>query len=93
MVHKPVISYIATRGMTPIDTPVVQKKLSKTEYCNWKNKQEFIDFVDSLYVPPKSTCYVYVKCHCGREYVYEDKFTIPDNNFTCVCDRKIIEYG
>jgi hypothetical protein len=93
MVHKPVISYIATKGLARIDIPIIQKKICKKEYCNWKNKLEFTNFLDTLYVPPSSTCYVYVKCHCNKEYIYENKLSIPENNFYCFCGRKIIEYS
>lgn len=94
MVKKPVISYVATPGRTTLNISIVLKKLSKTSYRNWKDKAEFTDFVDTLYVPPKSNCYVFVRCQCLTEYIYGDKTEIPENSKICdVCGRKVIEYG
>jgi len=91
MANKPVISYVANE--TILNIPIVRKKVSKTSYVNWTDKTEFTNYVDTLYVPPTSDCYVYIKCQCGIEYEYENKTAVPESNLTCSCGRKVIEYG
>jgi len=107
MVHKPVISYIAERGFLSninfsssnddkgpiINVPIVRKRLTKTSYRNWNDKKELTDYIDSLYVPSTSNCYLHIKCHCGVEYVYLNKIEVPAENKICICGHKIIVYG
>jgi len=94
MPKKPVVKF--TTKIVPIESDlnvsIVRKKLSKTEYVNWQDKQEFTDAVDLLYVPPRSDTYVYIICQCGHEYIYIDKTEVPSSNLTCSCGRKVIEY-
>jgi hypothetical protein len=96
MAHKPVISYQAEEilPLTPqLNVSIVRKRLTKTSYRNWNNKTEFTDMIDTLYVPPTSDTYVFVKCQCGTEYAYANKTAVPSANTTCSCGRKVIEYG
>lgn len=94
--EKPVISYVINQKLPLIPVfnySIIRKKLSSSSYVNWNNKKEFTDYVDTLFVPQMSDCYVYVKCQCGTEYQYADKTQVPSTNTTCTCGRKIIEYG
>ena len=96
MSTKPVISYEVNQKI-PLDTElnvsIVRKKLTKTSYRNWNDKTEFVDYVDTLYVPPTSDCYVYIKCQCGELFEYVDSSAVPSDNVICSCGRKVIEYG
>ena len=95
MPRKPVVKY--TTKAVPIDgdlnVSIVRNKISKTDYVNWENKQEFTDAVDQLYAPPTSDTYVYIICQCGHEYIYTDKTEVPSSSLICTCGRKVIEYG
>jgi len=95
MATKPVIGYVANKIPlnTELNVAIVQKKVDKTTFRNWNDKTELTDYVDSLYVHPRSDCYVYVKCQCNTEYEYANKVAVPGTNLTCSCGRKIIEYG
>jgi hypothetical protein len=96
MATKPVVSYEADQIFpltTQLNKAIVMKKLSKTSYRNWTNKAELTAYVDTLYVPPRSDCYLFVKCQCGVEYTYATKTAVPSANVTCTCGRKVIEYG
>jgi len=95
MTTKPVISYVANKIPlnTELNVSIVQKKIDKTTFRNWNDKTEFTDYVDSLYVHPRSDCYVYIKCQCDTEYVYANKTAVPVSNITCSCGRKVIKYG
>lgn len=59
---------------------------------NWKNKQELTDYIDSLYFKPEYV-YLYCKCQCGKEFVYQDKTSVPASNLNCSCKRKIFLYS
>jgi hypothetical protein len=91
--EKSVISYISIKSRFLLDISIVRKKMSKTSYRNWKKKNEFTDYVDSLYVPPHCQHYVYILCSCGEEYFYADKEEIPEESFVCNCGQKVIEYS
>ena len=94
MPTKPVIQYVGAKNSTNIEPfAIVRKKIDKTTYINWMDKTEFTDFVDLLYVHPRSDTYVYVVCGCGLEYIYTTKVDVPASDVTCSCGRKIIEYG
>jgi hypothetical protein len=96
MICKPVISYAAEQILPlneNLNKSIVSKKLTKTSYRNWNDKDEFVSYVDSLYVPPTSNCYVYIRCQCGAEYDYPSKVGVPSENLICGCGRKVIEYG
>jgi hypothetical protein len=93
---KPIVSYVAHNLISLIpqlNVPIVRKKESKDNYRNWINKVELTDYVDALYKPPASDCYIYIKCKCGVEYEYTNKQTVPDKNVICKCGRKVVEYG
>ncbi|MDD5649592.1 MAG: hypothetical protein PHF86_04130 [Candidatus Nanoarchaeia archaeon] len=88
---KSIVSYIASNNPFQLNNSIVQKRESNT-YRNWLNKNELIDFIDSLPVPNGVESYMYIKCHCGLEHKFSKKDDIPDKNFNCKCNRKIIEY-
>lgn len=93
---KPIVHYIADMKV-PIDSTlnisIVRKKISKTNYVNWINKSELTTFIDTLYIPPTSDCYMCVTCQCGTDFSYSIKQEIPTHNVTCTCGRKVLEYG
>ena len=95
MVHKPVISY--ETYMIPLipelNVSIVRKKIDKKTYRNWNDKTEFIAYVDSLYVPPTSNCYVHIKCQCDQLFEYVNSSVVPSSSVVCDCGRKVIEYG
>ncbi len=95
MPTKPVVKYttveIPVEG--DLNVSIVRKKVTKTDYVNWADKQEFTDAVDMLYVPPTSDTYVYIICQCGQEYIYANKTEVPSSSLTCPCGRKVIEYS
>lgn len=96
MAVKPVIMFICEDRMPLVpllNVSIVRNKLSKTNYRNWNDKLELTTYIDSLYVHPLSDCYLCVRCQCGVEYEYENKTSVPSHNITCVCGRKVIEYG
>lgn len=72
-------------------TPVVQKREGQG-YRNFKNKAEFINFVDSIRPSRRVTGYVTVKCSCGKSYEYLSKSEIPESNLICDCGRQILIY-
>ncbi len=94
-VVKPVISYTTNKiPLIPqLNVSIIRKQESPSYFRNWNNKTEFTNFVDTLYVPPTSNCYVYIRCQCRSEYAYASKTEVPDGNITCHCGRKVIEYG
>lgn len=94
--NKPIISFQANQVVPltqQLNTSIIRKKVSKTEYRNWDSKTELTDFVDTIYKPPTSDCYIFVKCQCGKEYEYIDKTEVPSENLTCTCGRKILQYN
>lgn len=96
MATKPIISYAAQQILPLIpelNVSVVRKKVDKTTYRNWTNKTELTDYVDQLYVPPTSNCYLFIKCQCNMEHEYTNKTDVPATNLTCTCGRKLVEYG
>jgi len=76
-----------------LNKSIVRMQITKTSYRDWNNKTELTDYIDTLYVPPTSDTYMFIKCQCGTEYVYATKTTVPATNVTCTCGRKVIEYG
>lgn len=90
----PVIKYETT--VLPLNDQFnlsIVRKRTDVDYINWANKTELTDFVDSLYVPPKSDTYMYIICQCGAEYIYVTKDDVPDTNVVCSCGRNVLIYG
>jgi len=92
---KPRILYRGTLLPTAITNnhPIIRQKIDKTTYQNWANKTALTDFVDSLYTPPDSDTYLYLKCGCGLEYIYATKTDVPAANTNCSCGQKLFQYG
>jgi hypothetical protein len=91
---KSIISYMGSKVPTQstLNKPIIQKKISATEYVNYSNKNELIAFIDSLIIPNNVDTYCYIKCQCNAEYVYTTKDQLPSESLVCSCGRKIIEY-
>ena len=86
--NKPVISYVSN-FKTIQQQPIIVNRNGSL----YTNKQELTDFMDLLYVHPKSDTYIYVKCHCGKEYQYKTKIDVPENNTNCICGKVIFKYN
>ncbi len=89
---KSVVSYVASNNPFQLNISVVQKRESN-KYRNWLNKDELVNYIDSLPVSNGVESYIHIKCHCGLEHKFLTKDDVPDKNFNCKCNRKIIEYG
>jgi len=89
----PIIEYRGKGNVfgTNLVTPIVRKREGQS-YQNFKNKAEFIDFVDSVRPSRRVTGYVTVKCSCGKTYEFSSKDEIPDSNLICDCGRHVLIY-
>ena len=91
MAIRPRISYVAEKS--PLKhIPIVRKKISKTDYINWKNRLELVTFIDSIFQHPNSDTYLYIKCNCNKEYVYSSKSDVPFGDIICSCGRIVLKY-
>jgi hypothetical protein len=76
-----------------LNMSIFQKKVSDTEYRNFVNKAELVEYVDSLYSPEDVDSYICITCQCGTRYQYNTKDDVPSESLICECGRKVIEYG
>jgi len=60
---------------------------------NFYDKAELVSVIDSIPPPAGADTVLYIKCGCGREYLWTTTDDIPTTNFDCVCGQKVIEYG
>lgn len=90
----PIISYKAGKLFAPrMDMSVIQKRISKQECRNFNDRQEFVDYVDSIRPSIRADGYVSITCSCGKVYDYANKSEIPPSDLICECGRKLIIYG
>lgn len=92
---KPIIKYEASSipFLVNLTKSVIQKKVNKTTYTTWADKNEFTDYVDTLFAPTASDTYLYIKCHCDEEYTYANKSDVPGTDIDCSCGQKLLEYS
>jgi len=89
----PIVNYIDYK--TPFGTfiPLVQKRETKTSTRNYNDKQEFVDFIDSIKPSRRVDIYLMIECSCGKLYEYTNRDEVPSSNLICECKRKLIIYG
>jgi len=76
---------------TNLITPIVRKREGQN-YRNFKDKTEFINFVDNIGPSRRVTGYVTIKCSCGKIYEFLSKNEIPDSSLICDCGRHVLIY-
>lgn len=96
MATKPRITYLAT-GLMPLrgvlNTSISRKKIDKSTYRDWQEKNELTSFIDTLYVDPKSDTYLLIICQCGTEFNYATKSDVPTSSVICNCGRNVLIYS
>ena len=90
---KPVITYTDLKTPFGMDTPLIRKRIAKNTTRNFVNRQEFVDFVESIRPSRKADAYLVINCSCGQVYEYKNKDEIPLSDLVCGCNRKLIIYG
>jgi hypothetical protein len=89
----PKIRYIDLRTPFGMDVPLVRKRVAKNVTKNFNNKQEFVEFIESIKPSRRVNGYLTIDCSCGKKYEYNNQKEIPSLNLICNCKRELIIYG
>jgi len=90
----PIIKYVDLK--TPsfgTNIPLVRKRVAKNVTRNFNDKQEFVEYVESIKPSRRVNAYLTIDCSCGKMYEYKDQNEIPSSNLICDCKRELIIYG
>lgn len=87
----PILSFI--RKTTILKQISIAQITDGSTKRNFHDKTELVTVIDSIPPPVGADTVLYIKCGCGREYIYVTTGDIPATDFNCVCGQKVIEYG
>jgi hypothetical protein len=88
---KAIVSFI--RSTTILKKISVVQKNADGTFRNFRDKVELVQSIQLVPPPTTYDAVMYVKCGCGREFVYTTFDDIPSSNVTCVCGQLVIVYG
>lgn len=89
----PIVKYVDLKTPFGMDVPLVQKRIAKGVKRNFKDRQEFVEFIDSIKPSRRVDAYLIIECSCGKAYNLKDENEVPSSNLICECKRKLIIYG